>query len=111
MNKNIIHEKINSLTYEQLCNLFIIYCDLNVLCDYFMPEESYTEFMNFYLETPSKRTPVIFKSLIHILTEQYTYQHRYPHLLCAIDMIRNDYPLEKIIDLLHRTRNEQFVCS
>lgn len=96
-----IRKNINLLNDEQINLLFHIYLQLDVQCDFFMPEEKHIEFINLYYKTCCRRVPNTFKSLMFLLTEQYTYQYRYPDLLNAIYMIHNNYSFNKIINSLY----------
>lgn len=96
-----INQNLRLLTPEQLQLLFEIYRQLNYHCNFFMPEETYADFMNLFLETPCNRNPLTFKTLITILITQYTPEHNHLPVLEAIEMILNHHSLERIINTLY----------
>ena len=100
----LISSQVNSLDYGQLQCLFAIYFDLNLKSDFFMPEKTYKEFMNFFHETSSRNQPNTFKSLVNLLTTCYTPETKYPYVLTAIDMIKNNSDLDTIINVLYPNR-------
>lgn len=97
---NLINKKLASLTDEQLYILFQVYLNLDFKCDFFMSEESHISFMNLFLETPSNRTQQTFKTLMSLLTTQFTSKSRYPELLITLEMIQDNCTLEDIIKTL-----------
>lgn len=101
---NEIRKNINTLSLEQLEILFEVYINLNYYCDFFMTEKSYTDFINLFIENPSNRNPYTYRSLITLLTTNYTLENRYPHVLNTIDMIHKNYPIKKIINILYHYR-------
>ena len=62
-----INQKLNLLTLDQLQLLFEVYRQLNSHCNFFMPEDTYEDYLNFFLESPCKNNPLTFKSLITLL--------------------------------------------
>jgi hypothetical protein len=100
----LITTQVNSLNYDQLDLLFSVYLQLNIQFEFFMPTEKHIEFMNYFLETSSKYHIDTYKSLITLLTTSYSYESRYPLVLYAIDMIKKDYSLHTIINVLYRNR-------
>lgn len=96
-----INQNLNLLTLDQLQLLEQVYFQLNYHCNFFMPEESYKNFVNLYLESPCKNNPLTYKSLITLLITQYTPKENYLPALEAIEMILNNYPLIKIINTLY----------
>ena len=96
-----INQNLNSLTVDQLQLLFEVYRQLNYHCNFFMSEKSYQDFINLFLETPCKSKPLTYKSLITLLITQYTPIENYLLVLEAIEMILNNYPLIKIINILY----------
>ena len=98
---NTIYNNLNLLTLDQLQLLFDIYHQLNLHCNFFMSEDTYTNFINLFLETPCKNNPLTYKSLITLLITQYTPKENYLPVLEAIEMILNNYSLIKIINTLY----------
>lgn len=96
-----INQKLNLLTLDQLQLLFEVYRQLNSHCNFFMPEDTYEYYLNFFLESPCKNNPLTFKSLITLLITQYTPKENYLPVLEAIEMILNNYSLIKIINILY----------
>lgn len=101
---NEIRKNINSLTIDQLNILFEVYFNLNYYCNFFMSEKTHTNFINLFIENPSNRNPYTFKSLMTLLTTQYTSEIRYPQVLDIIDMIHKNYSIKKIINILYHNR-------
>lgn len=91
-----ISKKVNSLNLDQLELLFITYQQLNIHSDFFMSQETYQEFLNILYRTSSKHQPDTFKSLVNLLTS-LTYKDKYPHLLLAINLIKQNIPLKTIL--------------
>ena len=100
---NHISPKVNSLTPDQLETLFNVYLYLNYDYNFFMSKSKHESFMNLYFETFTKHQPNTFKTLINLFTS-YTYEHRYPHLLLAIDLIKQDHSLYDIINTVYHLR-------
>ena len=101
---NSISSQINSLSFDQLNLLFHVYFQLNLQFDFFMSQHKHSEFMNLYNETFSKNNIYTYRSLINILTTSYTHPSRYPSVLTSIDLIKKDYSLKEIINILYRNR-------
>lgn len=101
---NSICTQVNSLSYDQLNLLFHVYFQLNLQFDFFMSQQKHSEFMNLYNETFSKNNIYTYRSLINILTTSYTHPSRYPSVLTSIDLIKKDYSLKEIINILYRNR-------
>ena len=99
---NLISTQVNSLTLDQLNLLFQVYLELDYKCNFFMSQNTHQEFMNRLIETP--KCSYTYKSLINLLATAYTYEHRYPHVLKTIDMIKNNYTLITIINVLYQNR-------
>ena len=95
-----INQNLNLLTPDQLQLLFDVYHQLNLHCNFFMSEDTYKDFLNFFLESPCKNNPQTYKSLITLLITQYTPKNNYLPVLESIEMILNNYPLIKIINNL-----------
>ena len=67
-----------------------------------MTESSYQDFINFsYNYTFSKNSTNTYKSLIKLLTISYTYPSQYPNVLKSINLIKNDYSLKEIINIIY----------
>lgn len=98
---NAIYNNLNLLTLDQLQLLSEVYHQLNYHCNFFMPEESYQDFINLFLETPCNKNPLTFKTLITILITQYTPKNNYLPVLETIEMILNNYSLTRIINTLY----------
>lgn len=98
-----ISTQVNSLNLDQLELLSQVYEQLNIQFNFFMSQETYQSFINICFETSTKHQPDTFKSLINLLTS-YTYEHRYPHLLLTIDLIKKDYTLSNIINTVYHLR-------
>ena len=96
-----INQNLHSLTYYQLQLLFEVYRQLNYYCNFFMSEESYQDFINLFLETPCKSNPLTYKSLMILLITQYTPTENYLPVLETIEMILNNYSLNRIINTLY----------
>lgn len=96
-----INQNLHTLNHDQLQLLFEVYRQLNYHFNFFMPKESYQDFINLFLETPCKSNPLTYKSLITILITQYTPKENYLPVLEKIEMILNNYPLIKIINTLY----------
>ena len=96
-----INQNLHSLTIEQLQLLFEVYRQLNIHCNFFMSEETYTNFINLFLETPCNRSPLTYKTLITLLITRYTPKENHLPALEAIEMILNNYPLARIINTLY----------
>lgn len=97
----LINQNLHSLTTEQLQLLSEVYQQLNYHCNFFMSEETYTDFINLFLETPCNSNPLTYKTLITLLITQYTPKENYLPVLEAIEMILNNYPLKRIINTLY----------
>ena len=98
---NAIYDNLNLLTPDQLQLLSEVYRQLNYHCNFFMPEESYQDFITLYLESPCKNNPLTYKTLITLLITQYTPTENYLPVLEAIEMILNNYSLKRIINTLY----------
>ena len=96
-----IKQNLHSLTIEQLQLLFDVYFQLNYHCNFFMTEDTYKEFISFFIETPCKNNPLTYKTLITLLITRYTPKENYLPVLEAIEMILNNYPLVRIINTLY----------
>lgn len=96
-----INQNLHSLTIEQLQLLFDVYFQLNYHCNFFMTEDTYKDFINFFIETPCKNNPRTYKTLITLLITQYTPKENYLPVLEAIEMILSNYPLTRIINTLY----------
>ena len=103
-NFNSITIQVNSLNIEQLSTLFNSYYHLQYYFDFFMSEQTYQEFMNRYHITPSKSQLETFKTLITLLTTTYTNTKRYPDTLKTIELIKNNYSLSDIINIVYHNR-------
>ncbi len=100
--KSVITNQLNTLTPENLETVFNVYIKLDSICDYFMPEQSHIDFINLYLDTPCNRIPITFKSLIILLTTEFTLESKYPRVIQTIEMIQSNYSFDQIINaLLH----------
>ncbi len=100
-----IQTQIDTLTIDQLNLLFQVFEQLNIQFNFFMPEATYQEFINFsYNYTFSKNSINTFKSLIKLLTTSYTHPSKYPHVIHSIDLIKNDYSLKQIINIIYSKR-------
>ena len=97
----LINQNLHLLTIEQLQLLFEVYRQLNYHCNFFMSEETYTNFINLFLETPCNRSPLTYKTLITLLITRYTPKENHLPALEAIEMILNNYPLARIINTLY----------
>lgn len=99
-----IQTQIDTLTIDQLDLLFFVYQQLNIHCNFFMSEDTYQKFLNFYFTTSSKYNINTYKSLIKILTTSYTHPSKYPHVIHSIDLIKNDYSLKQIINIIYSNK-------
>lgn len=98
----LIQTQIDTLTEYQLHLLYLVYQQLNIQFNFFMPESTYQEFINFtYNYTFSKNNINTYKSLIKILTTSYTYPSQYPNVIKSINLIKNDYSLKDIINIIY----------
>ena len=98
--KSLITNQLNTLTYENLETIFSLYMYLNPNYNFFMPEQTHINFINLYLDTPCNRIPITFKSLIILLTTEFTLESKYPTVIQTIEMIKNNYSFEQIINTL-----------
>ena len=96
-----IQTQIDTLTIDQLYLLYLVYQQLNIHCNFFMPEDTYQKFLNFYFTTSSKYNINTYKSLIKLLTTSYTHPSKYPHVIKSINLIKNDYSLKDIINIIY----------
>ena len=99
-----ISKEINSLDSDQLNTLFDIYSILNCKCNFFMPEQTYIDYINFYHETSSKKHINTYKTLLTVLATSYTYPSKYSYVLNIITMIKYNYPLDTIIKTIYHPR-------
>lgn len=97
----LINQNLHSLTIEQYQLLSEVYHQLNYHCNFFMSEETYTDFINLFLETPCNNNPLTYKTLITLLITQYTPEENYIPVLETIEMILNNYPIKRIINTLY----------
>ena len=97
----LIQTQIDTLTEYQLYLLFLVYQQLNIQFNFFMSETTYKDFLNFSYTTSSKYNTNTYKSLIKILTTSYTYPYQYPNVLKSINLIKNDYSLKDIINIIY----------
>ena len=96
----LIQTQIDTLTIDQLHLLYLVYQQLNIQFNFFSSENTYKDFLNFYYTTSSKYNINTYKSLIKLLTTSYTYPYQYPTVLKSINLIKNDYPLKDIINII-----------
>lgn len=99
-----ITNQVHSLNLEQLLTLYDSYYHLQYYSNFFMTEQTYQEFMNRYHITPSKSQLETFKTLITLLTTTYTNTKRYPDTLKTIELIKNNYSLSDIINIVYHNR-------
>ena len=98
---SLIQTQIDTLTINQLKLLFQVFEQLNIQFNYFTPETSYQEFINFTYKYTYSRNINTYKSLIKILTTSYTYPSQYPNVIKSINLIKNDYSLKDIINIIY----------
>ena len=98
-----ISTQVNTLTPVQLETLFNVYFELNYNYNFFMTQETHESFMNLFSETFNKYQPNTFKSLVNLFTS-YTYETKYPHLLLAVNLIKENHSLHNIIDTVYHFR-------
>ena len=98
---SLIQTQIDTLTIDQLHLLYLVYQQLNIQFNFFSSENTYKDFLNFYYTTSSKYNINTYKSLIKLLTTSYTYPYQYPNVLKSINLIKNDYPLKDIINIIY----------
>jgi len=98
---SLIQSQIDTLTIDQLHLLHLVYQQLNIQFNFFSSENTYQDFLNFYYTTSSKYNINTYKSLIKLLTISYTYPYQYPNVLKSINLIKNDYPLKDIINIIY----------
>ena len=103
-NFNSITNQVNSLNIEQLSTVFNSYYHLQYYFDFFMSEQTYQEFLNRYNPNPFRYQPETFKTLITLLTTTYTNPERYPDTLKTIELIKNNYSLSDIINIVYHNR-------
>lgn len=103
-NFNSISHQVNSLNIEQVSHLFNVYYNIQYHCNFFMSQETYSDFLLRFHNTPNKYTPLTFKTLIVLLTTIYTNESRYSDLLETINLIKNNYSLFEIINILYQKR-------
>ncbi len=98
---SLIQTQIDTLTINQLKLLFQVFEQLNIQFNYFTPETSYQEFINFTYKYTYSRNINTSKSLLKLLTTSYTNPSKYPQVLHTIQLIKNDYPLKDIINIIY----------
>ena len=99
---SFIQTQIDTLTIDQLNLLFQVFEQLNIQFNFFMPETKYQEFIDFsYNQTFSKNSTNTYKSLIKLLTTSYTHPSKYPHVIKSIKLIKNNYSLKDIINIIY----------
>ena len=96
-----IQTQIDTLTIDQLHLLYLVYQQLNIQFNFFMSETTYKDFLNFSYTTSSKYNTNTYKSLIKLLTTSYTYPSQYPNVIKSINLIKNDYSLKEIINIIY----------
>ena len=101
---NTITNQVNSLNTEQLSTLFNVYYHLQYHSNFFMSQNSYYTFMTLFNTTVSKYQSQTFKTLINLLTTTYTNPDRYPDTLKTIELIKNNYSLFEIINIIYLNR-------
>ncbi len=102
---SFIQTQIDTLTIDQLYLLFRIYHQLNLQFNFFMTETTYQDFINFsYDNTYSPHNIDTLKSLTKLLTTSYTHPSKYPHVIHSIDLIKNNYSLKQIINIIYSNR-------
>ena len=98
----LIQTQIDTLTNYQLDLLYFVYHQLNLQFDFFMSETTYQNFINFsYNHTFSKNNINTYKSLIKLLTTSYTLPSKYPHVIETINLIKNNYSPQDIINIVY----------
>ena len=98
----LIQTQIDTLTNDQIDLLYCVYHQLNLQFNFFMCETTYQNFINFsYNYTFSKNNINTYKSLIKILTTSYTHPSKYPYVIKSINLIKNDYSLKDIINIIY----------
>ena len=97
----LIQTQIDTLTDYQLHLLYLVYQQLNIQFNYFTPETSYQEFINFTYKYTYSRNINTSKSLLKLLTTSYTNPSKHPQVLHTIQLIKNDYPLKDIINIIY----------
>ncbi len=103
---NVISQKIDYLSTDQLFVLFHVYLYLDCLCDFFMSEESHINLINIYYSNPCIRQHETLKTFMLLTVTTYTRISRFPDVLKAIEMIQEEYPFEIIVNTLYRQHNE-----
>ena len=96
-----IQTQIDTLTIDQLYLIYLVYQQLNIQFNFFMSEKTYKDFLNFSYTTSSKYNINTYKSLIKLLTTSYTHPSKYPHVIKSINLIKNDYSLKDIINIIY----------
>ena len=98
----LIQTQIDTLTSYQLDLLYFVYHQLSLQFDFFMSETTYQDFINFsYNHTFSKNNINTYKSLIKLLTTSYTLPSKYPHVIETINLIKNNYSPQDIINIVY----------
>ena len=101
---NAITNQVHSLNFEQLLTLHYSYEHLQYYSDFFMTQQTYQEFMNRFHNTHSKSQLETFKTLITLLTTTYTNPERYLDTLKTIDLIKKNYDLFHIINIINKNK-------
>ena len=97
----LIQTQIDTLTIDQIYILFQVFEQLNIQFNFFMSENTYKDFLNFSYTTSSKYNINTYNSLIKLLTTSYTNPSKYPQVLHTIQLIKNDYSLKDIINIIY----------
>ena len=98
----LIQTQIDTLTDYQLDLLHLVYHQLILQFEFFMSYFTYQDFIDYtYNYTYSKNNINTYKPLIKILTTSYTYPSQYPNVIKSINLIKNDYSLKDIINIIY----------
>ena len=97
----LIQTQIDTLTIDQIYLLFQVFEQLNIQFNYFTSETSYQEFINFTYDYTYSHNPNTLKSLIKLLTTSYTTPTKYPQVIHSIQLIKNNYSLKDIINIIY----------
>ena len=98
----LIQTQIDTLTEYQLDLLHLVYQQLILQFEFFMSYSTYQDFIDYtYNYTYSKNNINTYKSLIKLLTTSYTYPSQYPNVIKSINLIKNDYSLKDIINIIY----------
>ncbi len=97
----IIHNKLDTFTFDQLTTLFHIIFKLNCLCDYFMSEETHQHFILDYYSIPDIRTLESFRYFMIYSVIKYVSPFKFHDILRTIVLIENETPSDQIINTLN----------